>query len=46
MNLWHDIEPGTIDEMNIVIEIPRNSRNKYEIDKETGLIAHCTGLPY
>lgn len=39
MNLWHDIEPGTIDEMNIVIEIPRNSRNKYEIDKETGLIA-------
>lgn len=39
MNLWHDIEPGTVDEVNVVIEIPRNSRNKYEIDKETGLIA-------
>lgn len=24
--------------MNVIIEIPRNSRNKYEIDKETGLI--------
>jgi len=39
MNLWHDIDPGTADEMNVIIEIPRNSRNKYEIDKETGLIA-------
>ena len=39
MNLWHDIEPGTKDEMNVIIEIPRGSKNKYEIDKETGLIA-------
>lgn len=39
MNLWHDIDPGTADEMNVIIEIPRNSRNKYEIDKDTGLIA-------
>lgn len=39
MNLWHDIEPGSADEMNIIIEIPRNSRNKYEIDKKTGMIA-------
>lgn len=39
MNLWHDIEPGTKDEMNVVIEIPRGSKNKYEIDKKTGLIA-------
>ncbi|NBD73609.1 inorganic pyrophosphatase [Patescibacteria group bacterium] len=38
MNLWHDIEPGTKDEMNVIIEIPRGSKNKYEIDKETGLI--------
>ena len=38
MNLWHDIEPGTKDEMNVVIEIPCGSKNKYEIDKETGLI--------
>ncbi len=39
MNLWHDIEPGTVDEMNVIVEIPRGSKNKYEIDKETGLIA-------
>lgn len=39
MNYWHDIEPGTPDEMNIVIEIPKGSKNKYEIDKETGMIA-------
>lgn len=39
MNLWHDIDPGTKDEMNVVIEINRGSKNKYEIDKETGLIA-------
>ncbi len=38
MDLWHDIEPGTSDEMNVVIETPRGSHNKYEIDKETGLI--------
>ena len=39
MNYWHDIEPGTEDAMNVVIEIPKGSHNKYEIDKETGLIA-------
>lgn len=39
MNLLHDIAPGTVDEMNVIIEIPRGSQNKYEIDKETGLIA-------
>lgn len=39
MNLWHDIDPGNAEEMNVIIEIPRNSRNKYEIDKNTGLIA-------
>lgn len=39
MNLWHDIAPGTADEMNVIIEIPKGSKNKYEIDKETGLIA-------
>jgi inorganic pyrophosphatase len=38
MNLWHDITPGTAEEMNVIIEIPRGSNNKYEIDKETGLI--------
>ncbi|HEY4512881.1 MAG TPA: inorganic diphosphatase [Candidatus Paceibacterota bacterium] len=39
MNYWHDIEPGTADEMNVIIEIPKGSKNKYEIDKKTGLIA-------
>jgi len=39
MNLLHDIEPGTADEMNTIIEIPRGSKNKYEIDKATGIIA-------
>lgn len=39
MNLWHDIEPGTAEEMNVIIEINKGSKNKYEIDKKTGLIA-------
>lgn len=39
MNLWRDIEPGTKDNINVIIEIPRGSKNKYEIDKNTGLIA-------
>ncbi|MGM0482431.1 MAG: inorganic diphosphatase [Patescibacteria group bacterium] len=39
MNLWHDINPGTKEEMNVIIEVFRGSKNKYEIDKETGLIA-------
>ncbi len=38
MNLWHDIPPGTQEEMNTIVEIPRGSNNKYEIDKDTGLI--------
>src|SRR5580704_3525922 len=39
MNLLHDIEPGTADSINVIIEIPKGSSNKYEIDKKTGLIA-------
>lgn len=39
MNLLHDISSGTAEEMNVIIEIPKFSKNKYEIDKETGLIA-------
>lgn len=40
MNLWHDIEIGkdAPEEINCIIEIPKGSHNKYEIDKETGLI--------
>lgn len=39
MNLWHDIEPGSKDAMNVIVEINKGSKNKYEIDKKTGLIA-------
>lgn len=39
MNLLHDIAPGSADVMNVIIEIPKFSKNKYEIDKETGIIA-------
>lgn len=39
MNLLHDIEPGTKDSMNVIVEINKGSHNKYEIDKQTGLIA-------
>ena len=38
MNLWHDIAPGTAQEINTIIEIGRGSNNKYEVDKATGLI--------
>jgi len=39
MNLWHDIESGEKDKINVIVEINKGSKNKYEIDKETGLIA-------
>jgi inorganic pyrophosphatase len=39
MNLLHDVASGTKETMNVIIEIPKFSKNKYEIDKETGLIA-------
>jgi inorganic pyrophosphatase len=37
-NMWHDLEPGkqVPDIINVVIEIPKGSRNKYEYDKDTG----------
>ena len=40
MNLWHDrsIGENVPEEFNCIIEIPKGSHNKYEIDKETGLI--------
>jgi inorganic pyrophosphatase len=36
----HDIEPGSNPphELNLVVEIPRGSRNKYEIDKKSGMM--------
>lgn len=40
MNLWHEVSRGKNipDILNVIIEIPKGSKNKYEIDKETGLI--------
>ncbi|NTW29932.1 MAG: inorganic diphosphatase [Candidatus Moranbacteria bacterium] len=40
MNLWHDISSGSKapDVVNVIIECPKGTKNKYEIDKETGLI--------
>ena len=44
MNIWHDINPKRISPTDFiaVIEIPKGSKNKYEMDKETGLIIRCT----
>lgn len=38
-NIWHDINPRRIspEKFMAVIEIPKGVKNKYEMDKETGL---------
>lgn len=40
MNIWHDISKERIKKENFVsvIEISKNGRNKYELDKETGML--------
>ena len=53
MNPWHDIDAKriTTEEFLVVIEIPKGSRKKYEIDKETGMLSMdrilktCTRFP-
>ena len=37
-NLWHDVSRKKVDQFNVIIECPKGSRVKYEVDKETGLI--------
>ena len=39
-NIWHDIKPARIkpQDFEVVIEITKGSKKKYELDKETGLI--------
>ncbi len=39
-NIWHDINPKRIspDDFVACIEIPKGGKNKYEMDKETGLL--------
>lgn len=52
MNLWHDVPLGSDapNEINVIIEIPKGSHNKYELDKETSLIkldrANYNSAPY
>ena len=40
MNIWHDMDPKqiTATDFSAVIEIPKGSRCKYELDKYTGLL--------
>ena len=39
-NIWHNIAPSRIapEDFIAVIEIPKGSKKKYELDKETGLL--------
>ncbi len=45
-NIWHDINPRRIspEKFMAVIEIPKGVKNKYEMDKETGLTHQLTIL--
>lgn len=40
MNIWHDISPKRIkkDKFYAVIEISKGGKNKYELDKDTGML--------
>ena len=40
MHPWHDVEVGDTPERSFqcIIEIPQGSKNKYELDKHTGLL--------
>ena len=40
MNIWHDFDKNKIgkDDFYAVIEIPKGSKKKYELDKDTGLM--------
>lgn len=40
MNIWHDISPESVtpEDFSAVIEIPKGSSCKYELDKHTGLL--------
>jgi inorganic pyrophosphatase len=40
MHPWHEVEPGgkSPDIVNAIIEVPKGSKAKYELDKDSGLI--------
>lgn len=37
-NIWHDVEAGNPKKFNTIVEIPKDSKLKYELDKKTGLL--------
>ena len=39
-NIWHDISPARITAEDFIayIEIEKGSKNKYELDKQTGML--------
>ena len=40
MNIWHDIDEARIgaEDFVVAVEIPKGTKLKYEIDKDTGMI--------
>ena len=38
MHPWHDIPPGEAEALRVVIEVPRDTTTKYELDKELGVL--------
>ena len=40
MNIWHDISKDRINTEDFIscIEIPKGCKNKYEVDKQTGML--------
>ena len=38
VHLLHDISFGTLKKLNVIIEIPKGSKIKYELDNESGII--------
>ena len=47
MNIWHDIAPARVkpEDFWAVIEIEKGSKNKYEMDKDTGMLRLDRILP-
>lgn len=39
MDLWHDIKPGSEQNINVIVEVPKGSQNKYEYDKDHKMFA-------
>ena len=49
MHPWHDVSLGkqAPNLVPVVIEVPKGSKNKYELDKESGrLRVACSSVPF